>query len=90
MPLDAGDTTKTFRWDDPLDLAGRLSEDERMIGEAARDYARDKLLPRVVSAYADERFDREIMTEMGESGLFGAHDALSSTAAPPSATSHTA
>ena len=71
MPLDAGDTQKTFRWDDPLDLAGRLSEDERMIGEAARDYARDKLLPRVVSAYADERFDREIMTEMGSLGFLG-------------------
>jgi glutaryl-CoA dehydrogenase len=71
MPLDAGDTVKTFRWDDPLDLASRLSEDERMIGEAARDYARDKLLPRVVSAYADERFDREIMTEMGSLGFLG-------------------
>ncbi len=71
MPLDAGDTVKTFRWDDPLDLAGRLSEDERMIGEAARDYARDKLLPRVVSAYAEERFDREIMTEMGSLGFLG-------------------
>ena len=71
MPLDTGETTKTYRWDDPLDLAGRLSEDERMIGEAARDYARDKLLPRVVSAYADERFDREIMTEMGNLGFLG-------------------
>ena len=71
MPLDAGDTVKTFRWDDPLDLASRLSEDERMIGEAARDYARDKLLPRVVSAYAEERFDREIMTEMGSLGFLG-------------------
>jgi glutaryl-CoA dehydrogenase len=71
MPLDAGDTVKTFRWDDPLDLASRLSEDERMIGEAARDYARDKLLPRVVGAYAEERFDREIMTEMGSLGFLG-------------------
>ena len=71
MPLDTGTTVKTFRWDDPLDLASRLSEDERMIGEAARDYARDKLLPRVVSAYADERFDREIMTEMGALGFLG-------------------
>ncbi len=71
MPLDAGYPPKSFRWDDPLDLAGRLSEDERMIGEAARDYARDRLLPRVVSAYADERFDREIMTEMGALGFLG-------------------
>ena len=70
MPLDAA-TTKTFRWDDPLDLASRLTEDERMIGEAARVYAREKLLPRVVSAFAEERFDREIMTEMGQLGFLG-------------------
>ncbi|WP_180343129.1 acyl-CoA dehydrogenase family protein, partial [Aeromonas veronii] len=49
----------------------RLSEEERMVWEAARQYARDKLLPRVVSAYAEERFDREIMTEMGELGFLG-------------------
>ena len=70
MPLDAA-PAKTFRWDDPLDLASRLTEDERMIGEAARAYARDKLLPRVVSAFAEERFDREIMTEMGQLGFLG-------------------
>ena len=63
---------KTYRWDDPLDLDGRLTEDERMISEAARAYAREKLLPRVVSAFAEERFDREIMTEMGELGFLGA------------------
>jgi glutaryl-CoA dehydrogenase len=69
MPLDAGQ--KTFRWDDPLDLASRLSEEERMVADAARAYARDKLLPRVVSAFAEERFDREIMTEMGALGFLG-------------------
>ena len=63
---------KTFRWDDPLDLASRLTEDERMISDAARDYARERLLPRVVSAFAEERFDREIMTEMGALGFLGA------------------
>jgi len=42
-----------------------------MVWDAARSYARDKLLPRVVSAYAEERFDREIMTEMGELGFLG-------------------
>ncbi|WP_397404642.1 acyl-CoA dehydrogenase [Phenylobacterium sp.] len=71
MPLDAGAPQKTYRWDDPLDLSSRLSEDERMVWDAARQYAREKLLPRVVSAYADERFDREIMTEMGELGFLG-------------------
>jgi glutaryl-CoA dehydrogenase len=71
VPLDAGRTQKTFRWDDPLNLTSRLSEDERMIWEAARAYAREKLLPRVVSAFAEERFDREIMNEMGELGFLG-------------------
>ncbi|HEY2178464.1 MAG TPA: acyl-CoA dehydrogenase [Caulobacteraceae bacterium] len=69
MARDAGG--KTFRWDDPLDLASRLTEDERMVAETARDYARGKLLPRVVSAFAEERFDREIMTEMGALGFLG-------------------
>ena len=71
MPLDSGPPTKTFRWDDPLDLDGKLTEDERMIADAARDYARERLLPRVVKAFADEVFDREIMTEMGELGFLG-------------------
>ena len=53
---------KTFRWDDPLDLSGRLTEDERAIQDAARSYARDSLLPRVVEAFRDETFDRAIMT----------------------------
>ncbi|MDE2486097.1 MAG: acyl-CoA dehydrogenase [Alphaproteobacteria bacterium] len=71
MPLDTGASQKTFRWDDPLDLASRLSEEERMVWEAAHAYAREKLLPRVVSAFAEERFDREIMTEMGALGFLG-------------------
>src|SRR3978361_184868 len=71
MALDTGVPAKTFQWDDPLDLASRLSEEERMIAQAAHDYARGKLLPRVVSAFADERFDREIMTEMGALGFLG-------------------
>ena len=69
---DAGDITKTFQWEDPLDLMGQLTEDERMINDAAQAYAREQLLPRVVSAYADERFDREIMSELGELGFLGA------------------
>ncbi len=74
MPLDAAGskTTKTFKWEDPLDLDGQLSEDERAIYEAAQTYAQDKLLPRVVSAFADERFDPEIMTELGAMGFLGA------------------
>src|SRR5579875_374348 len=72
MPLDTTTSRQTYRWDDPLDLHSRLTEEERMISEAARDYARERLLPRVVSAFADERFDREIMTEMGALGFLGA------------------
>src|SRR5579872_2916633 len=72
MALDAGETRKTFHWEDPLDLTSRLSEEEKMIWEAARAYAREKLLPRVVSAFAEERFDRDIMTEMGALGFLGA------------------
>ena len=71
MPLDASAPPKTFRWEDPLDLDGRLSEDERLIADAARDYARERLAPRVVSAFDEERFDREIYAEMGELGLLG-------------------
>ncbi|MEW5684716.1 MAG: acyl-CoA dehydrogenase [Pseudomonadota bacterium] len=71
MPLDSGAPQKTYRWEDPLDMSSRLSEEERMVWDAARQYAREKLLPRVVSAYAEERFDREIMTEMGELGFLG-------------------
>ena len=62
----------THRWDDPLFLEEQLSEDERMIRDMARAYCTDKLMPRVISAYQEERFDREIFTEMGELGLHGA------------------
>ena len=61
-----------FDWEDPLDLEGELSEEERMVRDTARGYAQDRLFPRVLSAYREERFDREIMTEMGELGLLGA------------------
>ena len=63
---------QTFRWDDPFDLRGRLTDDERMIQDAARAYAREALLPRVVEAFRDETFDRAIMSEMGEMGFLGA------------------
>ncbi len=72
MAHDSGEAVKTYQWEDPLDLQSRLTEDERMISDAAQAYARERLLPRVVSAYADERFDREIMTELGEQGFLGA------------------
>ena len=61
-----------FVWEDPFLLEDQLTEDERMIRDAARAYAQERLMPRVISAFRDERFDREIMTEMGELGLLGA------------------
>ncbi|MEK6638417.1 MAG: acyl-CoA dehydrogenase [Pseudomonadota bacterium] len=61
-----------FKWDDPFRLNDQLTDDEAMIAEAAEAYAQDKLLPRVVSATLEERFDREIMNEFGELGLLGA------------------
>ena len=66
------ETQLKHQWDDPLFLETQLSEDERMIRDTARSYATDKLLPRVISANREERFDREIFTEMGELGLLGA------------------
>ena len=60
-----------FDWADPLDLESLLTEDERLVRDTARDYAQDKLMPRVVKAYREESFDRAIMSEMGELGLLG-------------------
>ncbi|SDE36755.1 acyl-CoA dehydrogenase [Rhodospira trueperi] len=64
-------TPPLSNWDDILDLDGQLSEDERLIRDSARAYCQDKLMPRVLSAFREERFDREIMTEMGALGLLG-------------------
>ncbi len=61
----------TFQWDDPLLFDLQLSDDERQVREAAAAYCQEKLLPRVVSDARDERFDREIMSEMGELGMLG-------------------
>jgi len=61
-----------FNWEDPLDLESELSAEERMVRDTARGYAQDKLFPRVLTAYREERFDREIMSEMGALGLLGA------------------
>ena len=60
-----------FKWDDPLDLEGELTEEERMVRDTARDFAQEKLFPRVLTAYRDERYDPEIVREMGALGLLG-------------------
>jgi glutaryl-CoA dehydrogenase len=65
-------TDQTFDWRDPLSLETQLTEEERLIRDAARGYAQDKLAPRILMANREERFDREIMTELGRQGLLGA------------------
>jgi len=60
-----------FHWDDPFLLQQQLTEDERMIEEAARAYCQDKLLPRVTEAFRHEKTDVAIFREMGELGLIG-------------------
>jgi len=65
-------TVLPFDWQDPFDLNHQLTDEERLVRDTAEGYAQEKLLPRVTSAYLDERFDREIMSEFGELGLLGA------------------
>ena len=60
-----------FVWDDPLLLNDQLSEEERMVRDAAQAYCQDKLLPRVTEAFRHEKTDPEIFREMGELGLLG-------------------
>ena len=60
-----------FVWEDPLLLNDQLSEDERMVRDAARKYCRDKLAPRVLEAFRKEKTDPKIFREMGELGLLG-------------------
>ena len=60
-----------FNFSDPLGLEGQLTDEERMVRDLARDYARDKLAPRVSEAFAAEYTDPAIFAEMGELGLLG-------------------
>ena len=61
----------SFNWEDPLDLEGELTEEERMVRDTARGYAQDKLMPKVVKAYRDETVDRGLLPDMGRLGLLG-------------------
>ncbi|TXL68420.1 acyl-CoA dehydrogenase [Zeimonas arvi] len=60
-----------FKWDDPLLLDAQLTEEERMVRDAAASYCQDKLLPRVVESFRNEKTDAEIFREMGALGLLG-------------------
>jgi len=69
-PKDAP-SLSTFSWADPFLLEDQLSEDERMLRDAAAAFASEKLAPRIQAAYADELVEPEIFAEMGEAGLLG-------------------
>ena len=60
-----------FQWDDPLLLNDQLSEDERMVRDAANDYCQSKLAPRILEAFRHEKTDPAIFREMGAIGLLG-------------------
>ena len=60
-----------FNWEDPLDLDGDLTEEERMVRDSTRAFAQDKLMPRVQLAWREERVDKEILPEMAALGLLG-------------------
>jgi glutaryl-CoA dehydrogenase len=73
--MNAPDMTHTkkmsFRWEDPLLLDTQLSDEERMVRDAAYEYAQGKLAPKIVEAFRDEKTDPSIFREMGELGLLG-------------------
>ena len=60
-----------FSWDDPLLLGDQLTEDERMVRDAAHSYCQKKLLPRVLEAFREGSTDPKVFREMGELGLLG-------------------
>ena len=60
-----------FVWEDPLLLDQQLSEDERMVRDAAHAYCQDKLAPRVLEAFRHEKTEPKIFREMGALGLLG-------------------
>src|ERR1039457_5472950 len=64
-------TDASFHWDDPLQLEQQLTSEERMVRDAARDYAQSALAPRVLEAFRHERTDVAIFREMGALGMLG-------------------
>jgi glutaryl-CoA dehydrogenase len=60
-----------FNWEDPFLFEDQLSDDEKLIRDAARAFAEDKLRPRVIEAYAQEKTDTDVLPEMGALGLLG-------------------
>ena len=60
-----------FDWADPFDLDDQLSEQERIVRDSAARFAEERLMPGIVSAFREERFDRDIVAQMAEIGLLG-------------------
>jgi len=60
-----------FQWDDPFLLEEQLSAEERLIRDTAHAFAQEKLQPRIIEAYREEKSDRAIFNEMGSIGLLG-------------------
>jgi len=71
LAMEAKSGASAFVWDDPFLLEDQLTDDERMIRDTARAYAQEKLQPRVIEAYREEKTDPSIFREMGELGLLG-------------------
>jgi glutaryl-CoA dehydrogenase len=69
--MNAPNIRPSFQWEDALLFEEQLSDEERMVRDSARAYCQDKLMPRVLMAHRQERFDREVFTEMGALGFLG-------------------
>ena len=63
---------QAFSWEDPLLLSEMLTEDERLINNAAKDFCEGELLPGITLAHRNEKFDRNIMNKFGDNGFLGA------------------
>lgn len=72
FPSRLASTPAQFKWDDPLATQTLFTDEELAIQETARSYCQEQLLPRVLEAYRDEHYHKEILQEMGELGLLGA------------------
>ena len=70
-PLAKPKTKAVFDWADPFGLEAQLSEEERMVRDSAKAYADEKLMPRIIEAFREEKTDIEIFREMGALGLLG-------------------
>lgn len=64
-------TKATFKWQDPFLLDEQLTDEERMVRDATRDFCQERLMPRILEANRHETFDLAIMDEMGEMGMLG-------------------